>query len=145
MRKSKRWSSTWVRSCTTFAGGSAFAKRRGSGRLGHGLRQDRQQAALATLEAGAKAAGRLTNGDSEWHRNNQRKAGCIYDDQGSHSSLVIGRSRRHLYSRIAFLFVPSAHLNFHSERRRAICRLRRVPLVPQMSRFPIRAFKVSTA
>ena len=40
-RKSDRSSRTWARSCTTFAGGSAFARRRASGRLGHGTRQDR--------------------------------------------------------------------------------------------------------
>ena len=49
----------------------------------------------------------VTNGDSKWHRSIDRKAGCIYDAQGSLFSVVIGSfagSVAHLYSWIAWLF-----------------------------------------
>jgi hypothetical protein len=49
----------------------------------------------------------VTNGDSKWHRSIDRKAGCIFDAQGSLFSVVIGSfagSVAHLYSWIAWLF-----------------------------------------
>lgn len=68
------------------------AVRLGFGRRTYLIVQARLTA--ATLEAGpTPPAESVTNGDSKWRRNIDRKAGCTYDAQGSRSSVVIGRSR----------------------------------------------------